>query len=151
MRQWMKFGLLASVAGNLFLGGLLVGSELRRPSKPPFGPPPEMMLERLATRLSAADQAVLQAVMAEVKARFRASHDTIERAKATTADILEQEPLDLDRLRQSVLEIDAQMQTVGKGITGSLVASAEKMSPEGRAFVADLLRRVPPPPGMMPR
>ena len=151
MRQWMKFGLLASVAGNLFFGGLLLGSELRRPPKPPFGPPPEMMLERLATRLSAADQAVLQGVMAEVKARFRASHDTIERAKAATADILVQEPLDLDRLRHSVTEIDAEMQTVGKDITGSLVASAEKMSPEGRAFVADLLRGVPPPPGMMPR
>lgn len=146
MRQWMKIGLLASVAGNLFLGGLLVGAELRRPPKPPFGPPPEMMIEQLATRLSAADQAVLNGVMAEVRERFRTSHATIERAKAATADILVQEPLDLARLRQSVIDIDAQMQTVGKGITDSLVGSAEKLSPEGRAFVADLLRRSPPPP-----
>ncbi|KJV09978.1 hypothetical protein VZ95_08010 [Elstera litoralis] len=136
---------MVSVAGNLFLGGLLVGSELRRPPKPPFGPP-EMMIEQLATRLSAADQAVLNGVMAEVRERFRTSRATIERAKAATADILAQEPLDLARLRQSVIEIDAQMQTVGKGITDSLVGSAEKLSPEGRAFVADLLRRPPPLP-----
>ncbi len=149
MRQWMKIGLLASVAGNLFLGGLLIGSEMRRVPGPPFGPPPPEMIEKLASRLPAEDQALLRVGMGEMKGRFKASFEATESAKLAAAAALSQEPFDMEKFRSAVLQVDAQMQQISAEITRGLLGTAGKLSPEGRAFIADLMRQAPAP-GMMP-
>lgn len=149
MRQWMKIGLLASVAGNLFLGGLLIGSEVRRGPGPPFGPPSAEMIEKLASHLPAEDRALLQAEMGDMKSRFKASFEATESAKAAAAAALSQEPFDAEKFRSAVLQIDGQMQQISAEITKGLLGTAGKLSPQGRAFIADLMRKAPAP-GMMP-
>lgn len=151
MRHWMKFGLLASVTVNLFLGGILLGSELRSPTRPLFAPAQLELIEKLASQLSTEDQAIIKANLGDMSRRVKASFVATENAKLAAAAILSQDPFDAEKFRSAVHQIDAHVQQTAGEITRGLLRTTENLSPQGRALVADLMRRAPPQPGMQPR
>ncbi len=146
MRPWLKITLVASLAGNLFLGGVLVGGGLRPPMKPPFGPLNGERLERIIATLPPTDQAILRAALDGPDQRVRRNFASIDSLRQRSAEILRTEPFDPAALRVVFEEMDQQMQTVGRSLLADFVTAAEKLSPEGRKVLADLGRGPMPPP-----
>lgn len=146
MRPWFKIALVASLAGNLFLGGVLVGGGLRPPMKPPFVPLNGERLEQIIATLPPSDQTILRAALEGPDRRTQRNFATINALRQRSADILRADPFDPAALRAVFEEMDQQMQTVGRNLLADFVAAAEKLSPEGRKVLADFGRGPMPPP-----
>jgi len=89
--------LAVSLAANLFLAGLVVGSLVARPGRPP-GPPPrppfQMMVQEASAKLSPEGLKKLSALADELEADFRKVLDGSDKQRAGIRDALLREPFD---------------------------------------------------------
>lgn len=154
---WLAVALLASVGGNVFLGGYLAGRGAF--SGPPGlhggppGPPmrPDEFFERLAERLPAADAAILRRFAAE-------NRDAFERDDAQRRDFprrlraaLTAEPFDAAAFEKLLADHDAAIQQAHAVLRQRIAAAAASLSPEARRVLAESpLPGPPPPPGPPP-
>ncbi len=146
MRPWLKISLIASLAGNLFLGGVLVGGGFRPPMKPPFGPHNHEQFEKQLATLSKDDQAILRAVFDGPEGKGRKGFDAIDDLRRRSLEALRAEPFDPAALRAVFEAMDVQFQALGRERLAGFVAAAEKLSPEGRKVLAEFGRGPMPPP-----
>lgn len=89
--------LVASLALNLFLAGLVVGSLMVwnwRPPGPPPRPPFQMMLHEASGKLSPEGLKKLSELADELETDFRKTMDGAEKQRATIRDALLREPFD---------------------------------------------------------
>ena len=153
---WLAVALLASVGGNVFLGGYLAGRGAFSgppglyggPPGPPPGPPmrPDEFFERLAERLPAADAAILRSFVAE-------NRDTFDRDDAHRRDFPRQlraaltaEPFDAVAFEKLLANHDDKVQQAHALLRQRLAATAAALSPEARRLLAES----PMPPGGPP-
>lgn len=151
MRPWLKLSLIASLAGNLFLGGVLVGGGLRPPMKPPFGPPFGEQLEKQLATLSKSDQAILRTVLDGPDGKVRKDFEAIDVLRRRSVEALQADPFDPAAFRAVFEAMELHFQSLGRERLASVVAAAEKLSPEGRKVLAEFGRGPLPPPPPHPR
>ena len=150
--RWLALALLASIGGNVFLGGYLAGrsSGFGPPGGPGFppGPPPrpDLFIERMADRLPAPDAAILRRFADENREIFSRDdgrrRDFLDRLRvALTAD-----PFDPAAFERLLAEHDDAEQQTHALLRGRLAAAAAALSSEARRVLA----QNPLPPGPLP-
>lgn len=154
---WLAVALLASVGGNVFLGGYLAGrgAFFGPPGLhggPPPGPPmrPDEFFERMAERLPAADAAILRRFATE-------NRDAFMRDDARRRDFPQQlraaltaEPFDSAAFERLLADHDAAVQQAHALLRQRLATAAASLSPEARRVLAESPLPPGPPPGPPP-
>lgn len=154
---WLAAALLASVGGNVFLGGYLAGrgAFFGPPGHygGPPGPPmrPDEFFERLAERLPPADAAILRRFAADNRGAF-------DRDDAHRRDFPQQlraaltaEPFDPVAFEKLLADHDAAIQQAHALLRQRLAAAAAALSPEARRVLAESPLPGPPPGPPPPR
>ncbi len=141
--RWMKALLIASLAGNLAVVGVIAGAALRGP----IAPAAKLSLpiegfNRMHRAMPAADQAALRADLRGRRDTIRAHRKQVRAARQAFLAALTAEPFSAAALTQA-LESQAQVwTTLGAETREVLVDRIEAMTPEARAeFAANLQRR----------
>jgi uncharacterized membrane protein len=133
--RWRSILLVASLALNLFFGGMFVARHA-------FGPPrgPDAMLSRLidelGSGLSDADRATLQDVFESHAAAIKARAGEAMHARAGIRAAMVAEPFDAGALTAAVDDASARDTTMRKALERMLLEAATQVSPEGRRKLA---------------
>lgn len=154
--KWLFAALAVSLGFNLFVGGFLVGDELREWHRPPHGMPWEHpprgenqrhifgFVDRMATVLPEADRKKFLGVMetyhgelAAADARFHDARDKVRKAIAA-------EPFDRTALDAAFADVRSSMEEVQKVLHGALADAVSQLPPDARK---DLSKWEPGPPG----
>ena len=163
-RRWLGLALIASLALNLFFGGVLGGSWIagwtaERPAAPArnvdgdaFLPLPRLA-ERLSPEARAEAHAVFRAQRGDIRAQFRG----LRAARVAVLRDLTAEPFDQDRLARSLAALRTQTVATQAEIHEALTELAARLGPEERRRLAEAAgvmagRRdgAGPPPGRGP-
>lgn len=129
--------LLGSLALNLFFVGIAVALAVRGPAPSTWDRDVFVRAERLAATLPPADADVLRAEMqanrdtiGNLQSKYYASREAIR-------DTLSREPFDPATIRQNMADTRAARQAYDQAIQGAFADAATKMTPAGRAALAD--------------
>lgn len=122
--KWLAAALTASLAINVFLGGLFVGrwmgpSPVLADRGPPRGERPvQAMIDRMANALDAQDRAAFETVMDKHRPRLAATGAEFRDARRRTVELMSAEPLDaaaldmaMRQLRERNIEFQATIHT----------------------------------------
>lgn len=138
-----------SLALNVFLGTVIF---THYPRGPHFGPPPpNEIAQRIAETLPPGDGAILMEVFAAHLAEFEQSHQIQGEAPSRIRAALAAPVFSADALRAAFDINRAARQMIDDALAATLIESASRMSPEGRARLAKWEPPRPPPGGPPPR
>lgn len=131
----MGVALAASLALNLFLGGVVAGRLIGPPGHGPRGgpPSPERMIEDMAGALGPEDARVLRAEFAAVPRPtldFDAAREPIARA-------LRADPFDPDAFKAAIVHAEGLADQGKAAVLNAVVSAIGKMSIDGRRRLAD--------------
>jgi uncharacterized membrane protein len=135
--RWMRWFLVASLALNLLVAGVVLG-DLVGGGPPGRGRPVELTLGPLARALGEEDR---RAVLRELRGREGGTPSPRER-RAAFADLvaaIRAEPFDADRAAAALAAQAERMAAVEREVQAALMARLAAMSPEARAAFADRL------------
>lgn len=141
--RWMKALLIASLAGNLAVVGVIAGAALRGPIAPTAAMSlPIEGFNRLHLAMPEADQAALRADLRSRRGIIRAHRKDVRAARQAFLAALTAEPFSAAALTRA-LESQAQIWTaLGAETREVLVSRIGAMTPEARAeFATNLQRR----------
>ena len=136
-RRW---ALAFSVGLNIFLAALLV-AHLLRGSDGATPPTPAERIERLAASLPPADGDRLRAAMQAASGGIAAALDEFRAAQDRVRAALRADPFDPAALRQAMQEAQVRHAAMGAAIQEVVATAAARMSPAGRAGLADWPRK----------
>lgn len=139
LRTWL---LVASLAANGFLAGMLLTPH---PDKPFGPPPPDGLLNHMTSVLSEHDAHILRQVAKE-QGLTDQPPDDFDDFHRRANDMMHQEHFDAAAFAQLVDEFAAKRQQAGDLIGRMLVHALPQMSLEGRRAIADLRPPRPPKP-----
>ena len=127
--------LAASLAGNVFLLGIVLGAHLFRPPFPP-GPPPrpplKMMVAEASGKLSPEGLKKLEAFADEFERDFRKSMTSMDAQRDNIRAALLREPFDVAAFSRALDELNAQF-AQGRANTNRRFAEVvESLSPSDR-------------------
>lgn len=137
------FALVASLALNLFLGGVFASRWMRRPPQTAFDPGAfsVMRLRRaLGPDVAPAIDRALGGRRAELVARMQAASEA--RDRATMA--LEAEPFDRQRAAENLADFRAKTSAVQETMHAAVVDLAAELTPEQRRRLAETVDRAGP-------
>jgi uncharacterized membrane protein len=150
-RGWaVALGLLlvASLAVNVFIGGLIAGARM---SRLPAVEATQWENRALWSRLSTQDRAIAREVIRDRIRLARGMAADYRRAMGEVERSLRTEPFDADRLRAALDRVRAMNEERAHAEFEGLVEAARRFSPEGRALIAEMrrpgLRGLLPPSG----
>ena len=144
IRRW---ALPFSLALNVFLGAVII---THPPPPHRSGPPnPREIAQRIADTLPPGDGAILMEVFTGHAEEFDRSHEALHDAPARIRSALAAQTFSADTLRDAFDVSRAARQMVDEALAATLIESASRMSPEGRAQLAKW--EPPRPPGAPPR
>jgi len=145
-RRLLTALVVASLAVNLFLAGLLAGDWLMgRYGPPPFAPAinPSWMRHALGPDAERMVAPVMRRHMDEIREHIEATR----RARRAVGAALTAEPFDRAALEDALARIRTQNAEAQAAFHGAFVDVADKLSPEQRAELAkESQRRRRPPP-----
>jgi len=131
---WRTRLLWASIAGNLFLGGL-VGAHFAL--RPRMGSPGLAgAAERMARTLPSGDAARFRTVMDREKPWYDIARHRMTDARADVSRAIAHEPYDEAAVRASLLAFQARWDETNLRFGESLLVAIGTLSPEGRARLA---------------
>jgi uncharacterized membrane protein len=138
-RRWIRVALIASIALNLFLAGL-VGVWLVRPAvfRPSAGPPSAVGLpadrlgERLARRLPAPDKPIIRDAFKNHEQDIRQRLDEWRSASQVTRRSLRANPFDPDAFTAAFNRAEDARNGYQRAVHQAVREAAAAMSPEGR-------------------
>ena len=138
-RRWI---LPLSLALNVFLGTVIILHPGRHRPGPP--PPPREIAQRMAESLPPEDGAILLETFSQHAAEFERSHQIQHEAMERIRTALAARDFSRDALRAAFDVNRASRQVMDDALLATIVETASRMSPEGRALLANW--RLPPPP-----
>ncbi|OAN52283.1 hypothetical protein A6A04_00895 [Paramagnetospirillum marisnigri] len=141
IRRW---SLPLSLALNVFLA-TVIALHPRPPHRPGPPPPPIEIARQIAASLPPADGAILLEVFAAHAETFQRSHDIQHEAPERIKAALAAREFSADALRAAFDVNRAGRQLIDEALAATLIETASRMSPEGRAKLAQW--RPPGPPG----
>jgi len=139
LRTWL---LVASLAANGFLAGMLLTPHPQKPFGPP---PPDGLLNHMASVLSEQDARILRQVAKE-QGLTGQPPDDFEDFHRRANEMMRQESFDAAAFAQLVDEFAVKREKAGDLIGRMLVHALPQMSLEGRRAIADLRPPGPPKP-----
>ncbi len=138
LEPWRTRLLWASVALNLFALCLLATPAMWHRHPPPGFPG---LVERMARRLPPADAERLRSGLAPEQPWFDQARQDLEQARIASADRIGQTPYDAQATRAALAQVQEQLRAMSARFDGRFADIVGTLSPEGRAKLADALRR----------
>lgn len=137
---------LASVAVNLFLGGILAAHVLGRPFHPPPPPDPAHFVDRLAHSLPSQDGETLRHAFEAHETDIAQAVVEARMARQRAALQLEAEKLDLNALQAALDDVNAKNTALETLLQKTMVDALKNMSRDGRVRLAEMMPMGGPPP-----
>ncbi len=138
---------LWSLALNVFLicgiAAFLLTSMFEKPGAPMTGGPARQF-EMVAARLPAGDATMLRAEFAKRSEAVGAEHKAAHRTRDAVRAALRAEPYNEEAARQAMVDAEAAHLRLDKLLQDVIASAAGKMTPEGRAKLADFHPGPPP-------
>jgi uncharacterized membrane protein len=140
--RWLAAALTASLAVNVFLGGLFVGrwmgpSPVMAERGPPRGERPmQAMLDRISGALDAEDRAIFETVMDKHRPRLAATGTEFRNARRRTVDLMSAEPFDAAKLEAAMATLRERNLEFQQTLHGALIDAAAALPPGGRQKMA---------------
>jgi uncharacterized membrane protein len=122
---------LMSLALNLFLGAMLVGTT-GKPAPPPYRPMPDRFVEHMAAGLSDADAARLRAIFEPLRPRYDALTEDYREEGQRVRSLLQAEPVDFDSLNAAIAAARAKRRLIGELTEQTVLLVLPDLSPAGR-------------------
>ena len=140
LEPWRTRVLWGSLGLNLFAASMLGVPHLWRGRQ--GGPPSfDTLVERMSGRLPATDGVRFRDAMARERPWYDSSRQALAGRRDAVARQVEHEPYDAAAVRAALMEMQAGMREATGRFDDSLVMAMGQMSPEGRAGIAEALRR----------
>jgi uncharacterized membrane protein len=145
--KWLVTGLIASTAVNLFLGGLMLGRDLRREPAPPpamedIGGPgferrgPLAAVGRLTRHLSPEEREVFQGIVRQRRGELAAAADGMREAQRRVREALAADPYDRTRLEAALEQLKEHRTAVHAALQRAVVEAIEQLPPDARRRMA---------------
>ncbi len=141
--KWLAAALTASLAINVFLGGLFVGRWMG-PSHmtadrggPPRGERPvQAMLQRMADTLDGGDRVTFETVMDRHRARLAAVGVESREARRRTVELMSAEPFDAAKLATAMTALRERNIEFQRTLHTALIDAAVSLPPAARQKMA---------------
>lgn len=138
----LTIALAASLAGNLFLGGLIVGQHLRERGEAASGPPPRgNRLQALSERLDPPEAEALRELLRQRSEAAGPRLANLRVARRELDAVMAQPTYDSAAARAALARVRAEEVALRTEVDEALVQFAERLDPEERASLAPLLRK----------
>jgi len=140
--KWLAAALTASLAVNVFLGGLFVGrwmgpSPVLADRGPPRGERPvQAMIDRMANALDAGERATFEAVMDKHRARLSATNAEYRDARRRTVELMSAEPFDAAKLEAAMRHLRDRNIEFQTTMHTALIEAAAALPPAARQKIA---------------
>ena len=140
--KWLAAALTASLAINVFLGGLFVGRWMGpSPVLADRGPvraerPVQAMLDRMSGALDAADRATFDTAMERHRQGLSATGAEFREARRRAAELMSAEPLDRAKLEKAMAELRERNQDFQRTLHAALMDAAAALPPDARHKIA---------------
>jgi uncharacterized membrane protein len=134
-RRWIAVlaaALFVSLAGNLFLGGAMLGRGLQGPPEAGI----RLGMVRILKSLPDADREIVKSLLEPRRAGFRRQVAAFRDARRAAGDILRAEPFDAAAYAAAEAEARRQGAAIQDSLRALLAEAAPRLSPEGRAALA---------------
>lgn len=143
LEPWRTRLLFLSLAINVFaIPALLAPLVLDRR---PHGPPNfERLVDRLARDLPSQDAAILRATMTREQPWYDQGRRSLDTARAEVAQAVAQTPYDPAQVDRALQSMQDRLRESAVRFDQSLVAAVGQLSPDGRARMAESIRRSRP-------
>lgn len=143
-RRWVGPALLASLAINIFLVGLISVPLFFQPHDRGFGPPPKghgpMMMHNAFRELPEEDRLAFRRAMREKFYKVIPFIRDSQEARDALADAIAADPYDEAAVRAAFDDIEKAMISMGEAGRDAMLEVFAKLSPEQRQRVADAMR-----------
>lgn len=153
--------LIGSVVLNIFLIGLIVGALTLngRHRGPPMGQGmrpgmmgnPLMGFERIKSELSPEGQQKVQAFFSEKQSGMQQHFEAFRQQRQSLETVMAAEPFDAAAAEKAFAELRAQENLAAQAVQARLVTLAQSLNAADRRALAEGMKRLPMPPGPMPR
>jgi uncharacterized membrane protein len=140
--KWLALALTASLAVNLFLGGLFVGRWLGpSPVMAERGPrggerPVQAMMNRMAASLEADDRALFEASMERHRPRLMALGNELRESRRRSIETMGAETFDRAALEAAMSELRERNGEFQRTLHGALIEAAAGLPPPARQKIA---------------
>jgi len=144
--RWLGFVLIASLAVNLFLGGIVVGGWVAGggPPLPAWQPGAGLRaFPRLIETLPPEARAEAADILAEHRGEIRRSLVALHRARRDVFQLLAQETVDRPALEQAFATLRARMTAAQAAVQDALIEVSVSLPPEQRRALAEAARDLP--------
>lgn len=144
-RRWPWYLLVASLAGNMLLGGAFAAMLLRPPPPPPGGPVQgvEAFVERAARHLAPEDTALVRQAFEAERPSLVRMHDTMEELRRRLRAGTLAQPFDPDALRRAFDEAHAVEADLRRRLDARVIETLSRMSEDGRRRLVEMGDRRP--------
>lgn len=143
-RRWVGPALLASLAVNIFLVGLISVPLFFEPNDRGFGPPPKghgpMMMHNAFKDLPKEDRLAFRRAMREKFHKVIPFIRDSQEARDALADAIAADPYDEEAVRAAFDNIERAMISMGEAGRDAMLEVFAKLTPEQRQRVADAMR-----------
>lgn len=140
--KWLAAALTASLAVNVFLGGLFVGrwmgpSPVMADRGPPRAERPvQAMLDRMAGTLEAEDRATFERVMDKHRPRLASAGVEFRDARRRTVDLMAADPFDAVQLDAAMGSLRERNMEFQRTLHAALIDAATSLPPAARQKMA---------------
>lgn len=140
--KWLAAALTASLAVNVFLGGLFVGRWMSpTPVMADRGPhraerPVQAMLDRMSGALDVGDRATFETVMDKHRQRLTAAGVEFREARRRTVELMSAEPFDRPKIEKAMADLRERNQEFQRTLHTALIDAAAALPPEARQKIA---------------
>lgn len=153
--KWILVLLAASLAVNLFIGGVILGRQFRGDDGPKGGPRErvEFNLRRLAAYLPESEQDALREILKEHRRNLRAHFRDMRQSEQRVKNLLGAETVDLPALEAALEAHQTRAEELKAPLRDIILNVVAKLDHDTRqALVEDLFaHRGPGPDGLPPR
>jgi len=149
--KWLAFGLLVSVAINLFLGGLMAGRIFghrapylaterfaERPGERIGERPGGALIQRMIAQLPPGERAKFESAIGERRRDIMAAGAAAREARLKIRDVLQAEKFDRAALDAAFTDLRNDNLAFQKSLHDAIGTAIERLSPEARQSLADL-------------
>lgn len=140
--KWLAAALTASLAVNVFLGGLFVGRwmgpspVLADRGSPRTERPVQAMIDRMSGSLEARDRAMFETVMDRHRQGLTAAGVAFREARRRTVEVMSAEPFDRPTVEKAMGDLRERNQEFQRTLHIALIDAAAALPPEARQKIA---------------